>query len=73
MIFGTLAAITLSDHHDGREPIQRTFLLPSKAGGGFSSIVKENADVIKHLVVDTLTVKTPLAGRPAKEEGRVVN
>ena len=59
MIFGTLAAITLSDLITTGESPYKELFSPSrvKPVAAFSSIVKENADVIKHLVVDTLTVE----------------
>ena len=76
MIFGTLAAITLSDLITTGESPYKELFSPSrvKPVAAFSSIVKENADVIKHLVVDTLTVeKLHSLADLQKEEGRVVN
>ncbi len=59
MIFGTLAAKTLSGLiADGDSPYKELFS-PSrvKPVAAFSQMVKENVDVIKHLVVDSFTVE----------------
>lgn len=75
MIFGTLAAKTLSALiARGNSPYKELFT-PSrvKPVAAFSNIIKENANVVKHLVVDSLTVeKLSTLADLKKEEGKVV-
>lgn len=76
MIFGTLAAKTLSGLiADGDSPYKELFS-PSrvKPVAAFSQMVKENVDVIKHLVVDSFTVeKLNALADLERDEGKVVS
>ncbi len=75
MTLGTLAGKIISDLIEKKENPYAAVLSPSriKPVAGFANFVKENADVIKHFVMDRITTDelkdyTDLA----KEEGRVV-
>jgi glycine/D-amino acid oxidase-like deaminating enzyme/nitrite reductase/ring-hydroxylating ferredoxin subunit len=82
MIYGTLAAITLSNLFINGKSVYADLFDPgrSKPVAGFSNFVKENADVVKHLIADKfaadkikeLTEIAPGEGRIIKHDGHVL-
>lgn len=75
MIFGTIAGKILADLINGKENRYADLFKPSrvKPVAGFSSFVKEGADVVKHFIGDKLAVeKIESLAELEKGEGKVV-
>ncbi|WP_298652475.1 FAD-dependent oxidoreductase [uncultured Proteiniphilum sp.] len=76
MIFGTLAAKTLSDLITTGDSMYKDLFAPSrvKPVAGFSNVVKEGADVFKHLVFDKFMVeRLQTLANLEKDEGKLIN
>ena len=75
MIFGTLAAKTLSDIISTGNSDYKDLFSPSRVKpiAGFTNLIKEQGNVIKHMVVDKLTVeKIVRLAELDYDEGKVV-
>lgn len=75
MIFGTLAAKTLSDLIASGDSVYKDLFDPSrvKPVAGFSNMVKEGADVIKHLTLDRfLADRSETLSAIEKDEGKLI-